>query len=95
MTTKEQHEQKLQAQLDEWKAEIDKLKAKASSKQIDAKVEYDKEIEKLTYMKNSVEDKFKKFQESSNEAWEDINVGLHDALNSLDNAFKSAKSRLK
>ncbi len=95
MTRKKQHEQKLQAQLDEWDAEIDKLKAKARGAQAEGKIAYEKEIEKLDAMKDTVSDKLTEFKNSSEEAWEDINIGLHDAINSLDDAFKSATSRLK
>jgi hypothetical protein len=36
MSMKEAYEQKLQAQLDEWGAEIDKLKAKSDNAEADA-----------------------------------------------------------
>ncbi|MFA7083700.1 MAG: hypothetical protein WC141_04095 [Arcobacteraceae bacterium] len=38
MQDKELYEQKKQAQLDEWKADIDKLKAKASMMNADAQI---------------------------------------------------------
>ncbi|WPD22031.1 MAG: hypothetical protein SD837_17715 [Candidatus Electrothrix scaldis] len=47
MTMKEAYEQKLQAQLDVWSAEIDKLKAKANSAEADAQLNYQKHIEEL------------------------------------------------
>jgi Skp family chaperone for outer membrane proteins len=95
MTRKKQHEQKLQAQLDEWDAEIDKLKARAKNMQADGKLAYEKEIKKLSALKDTASDKLTEFKGYGEDAWEDINIGLHDAINSLDNAFKSATSRLK
>jgi len=92
---KKQYEQKLQAQLDEWSAEIDKLKAKANNMEADAKIEYEREIEKLNSIKESLSDKLAEIKESGDDALEDINVGFHDAMNSLNNAFKLAASRLK
>ena len=47
MGMKEAYEKKLQAQLDEWGAEIDKLKAKADKAEADAQLDYYKEIEEL------------------------------------------------
>ena len=44
---------KLQAQLDEWSAEIDKLKAKADKAEADAQLEYYKEIEELRSMQET------------------------------------------
>jgi hypothetical protein len=39
MNEKELYQQKKQAQLDEWKAEVDKLKAKASGASADAQMD--------------------------------------------------------
>ncbi len=47
MNEKELYQQKKQAQLDEWKAEVDKLKAKASGATADAQIELNKQIEAL------------------------------------------------
>ena len=47
MNEKELYQQKKQAQLDEWKAEVDKLKAKASGASADAQLELNREIDTL------------------------------------------------
>ena len=47
MGDKELYEQKKQAQLDEWKADLDKLKAKASGASADAQLEMNKQIKAL------------------------------------------------
>jgi len=47
MNEKELYQQKTQAQLDEWKAELDKLKAKASSASADTQLELNKQIKAL------------------------------------------------
>ncbi len=44
MNEKELYQQKKQAQLNEWKAEFDKLKAKASGASADAQLELNKQI---------------------------------------------------
>ncbi|KHE91831.1 MAG: hypothetical protein K8F52_03055 [Candidatus Scalindua rubra] len=47
MDDKELYQQKKQAQLDEWKAEIDKLKAKASGASADVQLEMNKQSRRL------------------------------------------------
>lgn len=47
MNEKQLYQQKKQAQLDEWQAEVDKLKAKASEASADAQLEMNSQIEAL------------------------------------------------
>jgi hypothetical protein len=47
MTDKELYQQKKQAQLDEWRAEVNKLKARASGASADAQLEMNKQIKAL------------------------------------------------
>ena len=47
MSMKEAYEQKQQAQLNEWDAQIKKLKAKADMAEADAQFEYYKQIKEL------------------------------------------------
>lgn len=95
MSRKEAYQKKLQAQLDEWNAEIDKLKAKADKAEADAQLEYYKKIEELRCMQDSANNKLEKLREASDDAWEDLKVGIDSACNSLGNALKSAVSRFK
>jgi multidrug resistance efflux pump len=95
MSMKEQYEQKLEAQLDEWGAEINKLKAKAKGAEADGKIEYEKEIKEINAMQEAAKDKLKELKNAGEDAWRDLKVGIDDALGSLDKAFKSATSRLK
>ena len=47
MTDKEAYLQKLQAKLDEWEADIQVLKAKASGANADAQIQLNKQIREL------------------------------------------------
>lgn len=53
MTVKETYEKKLQAQLDEWEAEINKLKDKADKAAAEAQPEYNKLIDELRSMQEA------------------------------------------
>jgi len=95
MSMKDAYEQKLQAQLDEWGAEINKLKAKADNAEADAQLEYYKQIEELRSMQESASNKLVELKEAGDDAWEDLKAGIDSAWDSLGNALKSAASRFK
>ena len=93
MSMKEAYEKKLQAQLDEWNTEIDKLKAKADKTEADAQLEYHKQIEELRSMQEAAKSKLAELKEASDDSWEDLKADIDNAWDSLGNALKSATSR--
>lgn len=95
MSMKEAYEKKLQAQLDEWSAEIDKLKAKADGAEGDAQLEYYKHVEELRSMQEAANDKLSELKDAGDDGWEDLKAGLDSAWHSLGNALRSAASRFK
>lgn len=95
MSMKEAYEQKLQAQLDKWSADIDKLKAKADSAEADLQLEYYKKIEELRSMQETAVDKLFELKDASDDAWQDIKAGVENAWDSLGNALNSFASRFK
>jgi len=95
MSMKETYEQKLEAQLDEWSAQIDKLKAKADGAEADIQLEYYKKIEELRTMQESATHKLSELKDAGDDAWEDLKAGIDSAWDSLGNAVKSAASRFK
>lgn len=95
MSMKEIYEQKLQAQLDEWNAEIEKLNAKADGAKADTQLEYRKKMEELRAMQEAAAYKLAELKNSGDDAWEDLKAGMDNAWDSLGNAVKSAASRFK
>ena len=95
MSMKEAYEKKLQAQLDECAAEINKLKAKADKAEADAQIEYYKQIEELKSKQATMNEKLAELKEASEDAWEDLKSGVESAWDSLGSAIKSAASRFK
>ncbi|MEC9491135.1 hypothetical protein [Flexistipes sp.] len=93
MSMKKAYEKKLQGKLDEWSAEIEKLKAKADSAEADAQLEYYKQIEELQSMQEAVSKKLDELKEAGDDAWEDLKAGMDNAWDSLSSAIKSATSR--
>lgn len=95
MSMKKAYEQKLQSQLDEWNAEIDKLRAKADRAGAESKVEYYKKIEELKSMQEAADNKLTELRDAGDDAWEDLKSGIDSAWDSLGNALRSATSRFK
>lgn len=95
MGMKEAYEQKLQAKLDEWSADIDKLKAKADSAEADLQLEYYKKIEELRSMQETAADKLIELKDAGDDTWEDIKAGVESTWDSLGNALNSFASRFK
>ena len=95
MGMKEAYEQKLQAQLNEWEAEIDKLRAKANKVETDAQLEYYKQIAELRSMQEAANEQLVELKAASDDAWEDLKASLESTRDSLSNALTSAASRFQ
>ena len=95
MNEKELYQQKKQAQLDEWKAEVDKLKAKASGASADAQLEHNREIEALEGKIEHGKTKVAELAKASDDAWESIKDGVESAWDSMKSAFSDAAAKFK
>ena len=95
MSLKQAYEQKLKAQLDEWRTEIDKLKARADKAEADVQLEYYKQIETLREKQEAARDKLGELEHACEDAWEDLKAGVDSAWDDLRDSVKSATSRFK
>ena len=93
MNEKNAYEQKQQARLHEWAAEIDKLKAKAEKAKADVKIELMDDIKEAEAMQQKVEKRLEELRSSTNDAWADLKSGLDEAVESLGSSLRSAASR--
>jgi chromosome segregation ATPase len=95
MSKKEAYEKKLEAQLQEWKTDIDKMKAKADKADARARLEYYKQIEELRTKQQAAQKKLTELKTAGESAWEDLKAGIDIAWSSLGEAVKSARTRFK
>lgn len=95
MNEKELYQQKRQAQLDEWKAEVAKLKAKASGASADAQLELIREIKALEGKIEQGKAKLAELAEASDEAWDSIKDGVESGWKSMTSAFRDAAAKFK
>lgn len=95
MNEKELYQQKKQAQLDEWKAEVDKLKAKASGASADEQLEWNKKIEALEGKMEEGKAKLAEVADASEDAWESMKDGVESAWDSMKSAFSEAVDKFR
>ena len=95
MNEKELYQQKKQAQLGEWKAEVDKLKAKAAGASADVQMDLNKQIEALEGKIEQGKAKLAEIAEASDDTWESIKDGVESAWDSMKSAFKEAAAKFK
>ena len=95
MLDKDLYIQKLHARLDQWNANIDKLRAKADKAEAGVRQEYFKQIEYLQGRKKEAEAKLAEMRAAGGDAWEDLKIGVGMAWDAMEEAIKSATSRFK
>jgi len=95
MSSKDEYIHRLQAKLEEWNAEIDKLTAKAGKVRADIKNEYSEQIETLRARQATARQKIEELQQAGEGAWEDLKSGIELAWTALGEAIDSARSRFK
>jgi predicted nuclease with TOPRIM domain len=89
------YEEKLDAQLKEWSAQIELLKAKADNAKADAKIEYYKTIDALQSKQNEARTKLQELKTAGDEAWKDLKAGAERAWAEVRTAYHDASSRFK
>ncbi len=93
MDRKDAYQDKLQAQLDEWKAQIAKLRAKAEQAQADARLKYMEEVDELRAHQKKAEVRLDELQRAQGEAWKDMKSGVEAAWDEMGEAMKRARKR--
>jgi len=89
------YEEKLDAQLKEYNAQIVLLKAKAENAKADAKIDYYKSVEALEHKQDEARTKLQELKTSSDEAWEDVKAGAEKIWSEVKTAYHDAASRFK
>ncbi|MGH8507727.1 MAG: coiled coil domain-containing protein [Gammaproteobacteria bacterium] len=93
--SKQAYQEKLEAQLREWDARLDLVKAKAASLGADAKIEFEIQLAALQQRRHEAQAKLAELRERSEGAWEDVKEGTERAWSELVKATESFVSRFK
>ena len=89
------YEEKLDAQLKEYNAQIALLKAKAENAKADARIDYYKTIEALEQKQDKAKTKLQELQTAGDEAWEAVKTGAEKAWAEVKTAYHDAVSKFK
>lgn len=84
-------ETSLDAQLAQWKADLDILKAKAKRAEVGALVHYDQAIDLLQRKQEEASQQVEELKAASEEAWEQVKAGTEKTWEEIKDAFKSAQ----
>lgn len=81
------YESKLDAQLAQWDADLDVLKAKARRAEVDARVNYDKAIDALQRKHAEAGVHLVKLKAATDETWESVKAGTEKCWHELKAMF--------
>lgn len=81
--------------MDEWEAEVNRIKAKASGASANAQLELNKEINALEGKIEQGKAKLAEIADASEDAWESIKEGVDSAWDSLKSAVNDAAEKFK
>ncbi|MDZ7754116.1 MAG: coiled coil domain-containing protein [Gammaproteobacteria bacterium] len=95
MESKKAYQERMEAELREWQARIDVLKAKADKAQADQKLEYQEEIESVRAKQQQVRERMKELQDAGADAWQEVKAGLDAAWEDMRSAADRALERFK
>ncbi len=89
------YEDKLDAQLKEWNAQIALLNAKAENAKADAKIAFYKTIEALQHKQEEAGARLSKLKAAGDGAWEELKTGAEKVWDEVREAFHNAASKFK
>jgi multidrug resistance efflux pump len=95
MGLKEAYQEQMEAQLKEWAAKIDQVKARADVAEAGAKVEYYKQIETMRAKADAVRTQLNGMKASSEAAWESLKGGVESAWTDLKASVEGAVAKFK
>jgi F0F1-type ATP synthase membrane subunit b/b' len=90
MDDKNAYISKIEAQLDEWRAEIDKMQAKAKGASADARMKWQKEVDDLRAMQKEAEVKLDKLKAEQSAAWTNFKSDVEASWERLGKAVRSS-----
>lgn len=92
---KHAYQQKVDAKLKEWDAEVDLLKAKGEGLVADAKIEFDKKIEELSNHKSELSAYWDELSDNAEDTWDSIKDEAEEKWNKLTKAFNDFKDDIR
>lgn len=95
MGLRQAYEEKMDAQLQEWGAKFEELRAQADKAEADAKIQLYAQIEALRAKQVAAAKKLRHLKEAGEDSWEDIRAGVESAWGELGKAVDTTISNFK
>ena len=95
MSLKNAYREKMEAQLDEQRARLDLLKAKAKRAVADGKIMAYEELADAEQKLDALKAKLKKLGDAGGDAWQEMKSGVEKAWDDLSASCKKAAHKLK
>lgn len=92
---KQAYVEKYKAQIAEWEADIDKLKAKAAEASADARIEYEEQLESLKRKTADQRRKLDELQEAGEDTFDELRKGFEAAWQELSSSWENVKAKLR
>ena len=95
MVDRQAFQEKMEAQIKEWSAKLDVLKAKSEKASADVKIQYQQQIQDLHARKEEVQTKLRELKNASEGVWENLKSGIENAWNDIKKSIDDAMSNLR
>lgn len=95
MASKAAYQQKLEAQLKEWDANLALVRAKASKATADARVSFENELEKMKVKREEAHRSLEELGKRSESAWEDMKDSTEKVWAEMGKAMEKMTARFK
>lgn len=89
MSIRDVYENKMQAQLDEWKARLEVFKEKADKEETNMQLEYYTLIDEIKLELETAHKKLQQLKQSSDESWEGFKAEVETSWDSLDELIRA------
>ena len=95
MATKEAYQKKFEAQLKEWDARLDLLKAKAQKASADVRIKHEDELESLKAKREAAHKMLEELGKRKEGAWEDIKDVAEKVWDEMSKAMETVAGYFK
>ena len=93
MEKKELYVKRMNDQLDEWRAKVDELRARANKKGSDFVIKNQGTLDNLTGTVTEAQTQLNKIKNDTGSAWEELKKGLDVAFTEIKTAFERASAK--
>lgn len=95
MSSKDAYRDRLEAQLNEWQAKIDVLKARAERAEADSRIAYREQIDALQKRREEMQSRLDELRRMGEDAWTEMKAGTESAWKDMEAAVSRALERFR